>query len=226
MRLQTILIIACAAFSLIAAPASAQTPSGTSTLFGTNLVVNGDAESDTGAPSNSQVVKPTGWTTTGEFTAVQYGASGGFPDKTSPGPSDRGKNFFGGGNVAKSTTTQTIDLSSGRQAIDSGGVTYVLTGWLGGYSAQADNAQVTVTFLSAAGGSLGSGRIGPVTPADRHGATGFFKRTATGSVPAQARAARVVITATRFEGSYNDGYSDDVSLFLEDRAVLEKGASK
>jgi hypothetical protein len=29
---------------------------------------------------------PTGWTTTGEFTAVQYGASGGFPDKTSPGP--------------------------------------------------------------------------------------------------------------------------------------------
>jgi hypothetical protein len=220
MRLQSILIVACAALSLISAPASAQIPSGTSTLFGTNLVVNGDAESDTGAPSNNQVVKPTGWTTTGEFTAVQYGASGGFPDKTSPGPSDRGKNFFGGGNVVKSTATQTVDLSSGAQAIDSGGVTYLLAGWLGGYSGQADNAQVTVTFLNASGSSLGSGRIDPLTPADRHGTTGFFKRTATGSVPAQARAARVVITATRFEGTYNDGYSDDVSL------VLNKGGSK
>lgn len=220
MRLQTVLIIACAALSLIAAPASAQTPSGTSTPFGTNLVVNGDAESDTGAPSDGQVVKPTGWTTTGEFTAVQYGASGGFPNKTSPGPTDRGKNFFAGGNVAKSTAAQTIDLSSGAQAIDSGGVTYTLAGWLGGYSSQADNAQVTVTFLNAAGSSLGTGRIGPVTPADRNGTTGFLKRTATGSVPAHARAARVVVTATRFEGTYNDGYSDDVSL------VLKKGASK
>jgi hypothetical protein len=214
MRLQTILIIACATLSVVAAPAGAQAPSGTA-LFGTNLVVNGDAESDTGAPSNSQIIKPTGWTTTGEFTAVQYGASGGFPDKNSPGPPDRGKNFFGGGNVAKSTATQTIDLSSGAQAIDAGGVTYTLGGWLGGYGNQDDNAQMTVTFLNAAGSALGAGRIGPVTAASRHSTTGLFRRTATGSVPAHARAARVVITATRLEGTYNDGYSDDLSLALK-----------
>jgi hypothetical protein len=215
MRLQTILFIACATLSVVATPAGAQAPSGTSPLFGTNLVVNGDAESDTGAASNSQIVKLTGWATIGEFTAVQYGASGGFPDKNSPGPSDRGKNFFGGGNVAKSTATQTIDLSSGAQAIDSGGTTYTLAGWLGGYGSQGDNAQMTVTFLNAAGGALGAGRIGPVTAADRHSTTGLFKRTATGSVPAHARAARVVITATRLEGTYNDGYSDDLSLLLK-----------
>lgn len=215
MRPQTILVIACIALSIVAKPVGAQTPSGTSALFGTNLVVNGYAESDTGAPSNSQIVKPTGWTTTGEFTAVQYGASGGFPDKNSPGPSDRGKNFFGGGNVAKSTAAQTIDLSSGAQAIDSGGVTYDLTGWLGGYGSQGDNAQVTITFLKAAGTALGAGRIGPVTAANRNNTTGLFKRTATGSVPAHARVARIVITATRLEGTYNDGYSDDVSLLLK-----------
>jgi hypothetical protein len=214
MRLQTLLIIACATLSVVAAPAGAQAPSGTSALFATNLLVNGDAESDTGAPSNSQVVKPTGWTTTGEFTAVQYGASGGFPDKNSPGPSDRGKNFFGGGNVAKSTATQTIDLSSGAQAIDSGGVRFTLAGWLGGYGSQDDNAQATVTFLNAAGSALGVGRIGPVTAANRRSTTGLFKRSATGSVPVHARAARVVVTATRFEGTYNDGYSDDLSLVL------------
>jgi hypothetical protein len=218
MRLQTILIIACATLWFVAAPAGAQAPSGASTLFGTNLIVNGDAESDTGAPSNSQIVKPTGWTTTGEFTAVQYGASGGFPDKNSPGPSDRGKNFFGGGNVAKSTATQTIDLSSGAQAIDSGGVTYTLAGWLGGYGSQEDNAQMAVTFLNAAGNALGAGRIGPVTAVNRHTTTGLFERTATGSVPAHARTARIVVTATRLEGTYNDGYSDDLSL------VLKKGA--
>jgi hypothetical protein len=207
-------MIACATLSVVAAPAGAQAPSGT-TLFGTNLVVNGDAESDTGAPSNSQIVKPTAWTTTGEFTAVQYGASGGFPDKDSPGPSDRGKNFFGGGNVAKSTATQKIDLSSGVQAIDSGGVTYTLGGWLGGYGSQDDNAQMTVTFLDAAGNALGAGRIGPVTAVNRHTTTGLFERTATGSVPARARTARIVVTATRLEGTYNDGYSDDLSLVLE-----------
>jgi hypothetical protein len=215
MRLQTILIIACATLSVVATPAGAQAPSGTSALFGTNLVVNGDAESDTGAPSNSQIVKPTGWTTTGEFTAVQYGASGGFPDKNSPGPSERGKNFFGGGNVAKSTATQAIDLSSGAQAIDSGGVTYTLAGWLGGYGSQDDNAQMTVTFLNAAGSALSAGRIGPVTAVNRHNTTGLFERSATGSVPAHARTARVVITATRLEGTYNDGYSDDLSLVLK-----------
>jgi hypothetical protein len=213
MRVRTVLIIACAALTLVAAPVRAQAPSG-SAVFGTNLIVNGDAESDTGAPSNSQIVKPTGWTTTGQFTAVQYGASGGFPDTTSPGPPDRGKNFFAGGNVAKSTATQTIDLSSAASAIDAGSVTYALTGWLGGFAGQTDHADVVVSFLSGTGGTLGAAHIGPVTPADRHGVTGFVKRTASGSVPAHTRSARVVITATRYEGEYNDGYSDDLSLVL------------
>lgn len=213
MIMRSFFSVVCVAFVLAAAiPVRAQTPS--DALFGKNLVVNGDAEAGTGASSDSQIVKPSGWTTTGEFTAVQYGASGGFPDKTSVGPSDRGNNFFAGGNVATSTASQTIDLSAGGSTIDAGGVTFVLSGWLGGFSNQDDSATVSVTFLSGSGAVLRAATIGPLKAADRKDVTGFFQRKAMGAVPAQARSARVVITATRFAGQYNDAYSDDISLVL------------
>jgi hypothetical protein len=213
MMMQRFFSVACAAFVLAAVlPVQAQTTG--DALFGKNLVVNGDAEADTGAPSNSQIVKPTGWTTTGQFTVVQYGASGGFPDKTSVGPTDRGNNFFAGGNIAKSTASQTIDLSTAGATIDAGGVTFVLSGWLGGFNNQDDSATVSVTFVSESGAVLRSAAIGPLKAADRKDVTGFFQRKATGVVPAHARSARIVITATRFAGEYNDSYSDDISLVL------------
>jgi hypothetical protein len=213
MMMRSFFSVVCAAFLLVTAiPVKAQTTA--DALFGKNLVVNGDAEADTGAPSDSQIVKPSSWTTTGQFTAVQYGASGGFPDKTSVGPPDRGNNFFGGGNVAKSTASQTIDLSAGASTIDVGGVTFVLSAWLGGYSNQDDSPTVSVTFLSASGAVLRSAVIGPLKAADRKDVTGLFLRKATGVVPANARSARVVITDTRYAGTYNDAYSDDISLVL------------
>jgi hypothetical protein len=213
MMMRSFFSVVCAAFVLVTAiPVKAQTSA--DVLFGKNLVVNGDAEADTGSPSDSQIVKPTGWTTTGQFSAVQYGASGGFPDKTSVGPTDRGNNFFAGGNVTKSTASQTIDLAAGASTIDAGGVTFVLSGWLGGYSNQDDSATVSVTFLSESGAVLRSAAIGPLKSADRKAVTGFFQRKATGLVPPSARSARVVITDTRYAGAYNDSYVDDVSLVL------------
>jgi hypothetical protein len=212
-RIRGFLAAAGTAIVLATVASGAQAAQGTP--FGNNLIVNGDAEANVGAPSNTVIVKPAGWTTNGEFTAVQYGASGGFPDKTSPGPQNRGRNFFGGGNVAVSTASQVIDLSAGATAIDAGSATYVLSGWLGGFGGQADNAKVTVTFAAANGKELGAAQIGPVTPADRKGITGLLLRTAKGSVPAHATSATVVITATRLEGEYNDGYADNLSLVLK-----------
>jgi hypothetical protein len=219
MMIRTILGAACAALALAAfVPAAAQTPA--ASLFGRNLVVNGNAEADTGSPDATQIVKPSDWTTTGQFTVVQYGASGGFPDKSAPGPADRGKNFFAGGNAALSTATQTIDLSSGAEAIDAGSVTYALSGWLGGYSNQDDDVQVTVAFLNESGGKLsGSAQVGPLKAADRKGVTGIFLRSTTGAVPAHARSARVTLTVTRYDGEYNDGYSDDISLVLKKKGA-------
>jgi len=77
--------------AILTAGSTASAIAQSASLYGINLVTNGGAEADVGAPDSSHVVKPTGWTTTGQFTAVQYGASGGFPDTTSPGPADRGR---------------------------------------------------------------------------------------------------------------------------------------
>jgi len=182
--------------------------------FAKNLVVNGDAEADVGASSSSQIVKPTGWTTTGEFTAVQYGASGGFPDASSPGPKDRGKNDFEGGNVAKSTATQTISLAPSAAAIASGTVHYAFSAWLGGYSTQADNAAATVAFEDGSGATLSKATLGPVTPQDRNNVTGLLQRQTSGLVPKTATKAVVTIVMTRYEGEYNDGSADNISLVL------------
>jgi hypothetical protein len=218
MRFRNVFFFACVAlgFALFVPQlATAQAPA--AAAFGHNLLQNGNAEADTGAADPEHVVKPTGWTTAGEFTTVQYGASGGFPTKTTAGPTDRGKNFFGGGNAKVSTATQTVSLADAAQQIDAGTVTYTLSGWLGGYESQGDTAEVAVTFLDAAGAKLTNGQIGPVTAADRKSKLELLQRTASGAVPAHARSAQVVITATRTDGAYNDGYSDDISLVLANK---------
>jgi hypothetical protein len=187
----------------------------TATLYGTNLVVNGDAETDAGAKNSSTIVSPASWVTTGQFDVVAYGASGGFPDSTSPGPANRGKNLFEGGNVAKSTAMQTISLTGASADINAGTVKYELSAYLGGYASQADNATVSVTFKDANGATVGSGTtIGPVTPAQRNNATGSIAQSASGTVPKGATTALVTIVITRVEGTYNDGSADNVSLVL------------
>jgi hypothetical protein len=187
-------------------------------VFKTNLIVNGDAESTAGAANPSAVVKPSGWATTGEFTAVQYGASGGFPDKTDPGPTDRGKNFFAGGNAPLSTATQTIDVSSGSADIDTSTVTYKFSTWIGGYASQDDNTKITVEFLDASGSVLAKAAVGPMLAAARKNATGLFEKDAAGTVPAKTHSVRVTITLTRVTGAYNDGSADDLSLIFSKKA--------
>jgi hypothetical protein len=187
----------------------------TATPYGTNLVVNGDAEVDAGAKNSSTIVSPASWVTTGQFDVVAYGASGGFPDGTSPGPTDRGKNLFEGGNVAKSTAMQTISLTGASADINAGIVKYVLSAYLGGYSNQGDYATVSVAFKDANGATVGTGTtIGPVTPAQRKGTTGSIAQSAPGTVPKGATTALVTIVITRLEGTYNDGSADNVSLVL------------
>ncbi len=178
-----------------------------------NLIVNGDAESGTGSTNAAPVATP-GWTSTGEATALVYG-SGGYPALTDPGPADRGVNLFiGGYNDATSSLTQTIDLTADAASIDAAGVTYALSGWLGGYSTQEDYATLTVTFQDGTLNALGTGTIGPVTAEDRADATGLLLRGTTGSVPVGTRSALVVLAMVREAGTANDGYADNLSLTL------------
>lgn len=183
-------------------------------VFGRNLIVNGSAEAGPGSANDSTVELIPGWTTTeGKLTAVQYGASGGFPDKNSPGAKGSGKNFFAGGpGSARSAATQTIDVAAGATAIDTGNVGFKLSAHIGGYSSQDDAATITAAFQDASGKQLGAATIGPVTAKDRKNQSGMLPRAAQGRVPIGTRTVLVTITATRVDGSYNDGECDDLSL--------------
>jgi hypothetical protein len=180
-----------------------------------NLIVNPGAEMGTGSSDGSVVTVP-GWTeTTGTtFTAVQYGASGGFPVATDPGPPKRGNNFFAGGPDSPSAVAvQSISLSAYSSAIKAGTAKFKLQGWLGGYSSQEDQAFVELDFKNAQGSLVGtSATLGPVTAEDRNDVTGFLKESTSGSVPKQAKTAYLQLSFTRESGSYDDGYADSLSL--------------
>ncbi len=185
------------------------TPAAVSRTAAGNLLQNGDAESGVGATGDA-VVPPPGWSTTGKFTAARYGTSG-FPSA----PPGGGNNLFAGGSgQALSTGTQTVSVSSSAAAIDAGQTKATLAALLGGWESQEDAATVQATFLDASGGSLGNLAIGPVTASERGNTSKLLPRSATALVPLGTRSIRVVITARRASGIYNDGYSDNVSLTL------------
>ncbi len=233
-------VIACLGTGLVIAllAACVSQPSAPSSGVGTgpfssgNLIVNGDAESGPGTQDGGTPVQNIpGWTTSGHFDSIAYGASGGYLEPTDPGPSNRGKNFFGGGpDDSVSTGTQLIDVSAGAAIFDAGTAHYLLSGWLGGYSGQDDNAVLTIRFENSAGLVLGQGHIGPVMAADRKGETSLLQRSSQGSVPKGTRKVQVTLTMTRLAGSANDGYADNLSLSVTSpssaltRGLLARGA--
>jgi hypothetical protein len=108
-----------------------------------------------------------------------------------------------------STATQIGRVSSDAGAIDAGRVQATLSALLGGWEGQEDAATVQATFLGSSGSGLGSTTIGPVTAADRGNRSTLLPRSATVPVPPGTRVVRVLITARRASGVYNDGYSDN-----------------
>jgi hypothetical protein len=186
-------------------------------LFGSNLIVNGNAESGPGSTDGSTQPIPNapGWAVTGNFLINHYNIAGGFPLTSDPGSPTRANNYFcGGDNNASSTAAQSINVAAGTASIDAAGVAYNLSGWLGGFSNQDDNATLTVTFRNAGAAAIGTASIGPVKSTDRANATGMLFRSTSGFVPVGTRTIDVVLQMTRDSGSFNDGYADDLSLVL------------
>jgi hypothetical protein len=192
------------------------TATASAAVMSSNLVTNGGGEVGQAASDSTQVFAPTGWKTTGQFTAVLYGASGGFPGATVSTAINGGNAFFSGGTAGLSTATQTCSAPSSWSIwVKRGKVKAVLSADLGGYSSQGDQATVTATFLDKSGHKVKSFKVGPVTAADRSSQTTLLLRTATRSIPTATRRIKVVITSTGVNGTYDDGYADNVSLVLK-----------
>jgi hypothetical protein len=209
--------------ALAAAGAAAAAPAGASAApqpasamtcpaCGHNLILNPWADAGPGTDSDS-IVKVPDWKPTGGFTAAQYAWSGGDLSATTPGPKDRGKNYFyGGPDAARSTGTQVINVAAA--GVPSGKLTYLLSGWLGGFSDQGDNAQIYLSFDNAGGAVIARTSLGPVTEAQRDGNSELLFRQTSGPVPAAARTVVVKLVMSRTDGSDNDGMADNLSLVL------------
>ena len=182
-----------------------------------NLIKNGGADLGPAVSDASSVVPSIpGWTQTGSFTVVKYGAPGGFPDATISQATGGKTNFFAGGpSNPKSGATQVVNVTRYKAAIDAGKRTATLSGFLGGYASQADALAVTATFLGDAGQKLGVLKIGPVGAAARNNVTTLLQKSQSKPVPKNTRSIEVKLTAARTSGSYNDGYADSLSLTLK-----------
>ncbi|MGH3407323.1 MAG: hypothetical protein ACRDRJ_33200, partial [Streptosporangiaceae bacterium] len=181
-----------------------------------NLIKDSGAESAK-PDSDGGKVKVPGWKPAkgSRFTAVAYGAAGGFPASTSPGPKHRGKSFFAGGPSGNTSgASQSDSLKADAKLIASGKAKFQLSGWLGGFSSQTDYATLTVTWRAAKGKALGHAAIGPVTPAQRHDVTGMLHRAKSGTVPKGAAQAVITLHMVRRDGEYIDGYADSLSLTI------------
>jgi hypothetical protein len=180
-----------------------------SVTLGANIIANPGAE--------SSATTPTGWTVNGTPTIIAYGASGGFPTATDPGPAQRGKNFFAGGNGAESDLFQTIDVSSLASQIDAHQIKYSLSAYLGGFSSQQDDATVFANFQ---GSVFNQASVGPVSATDRANKTGLLLRSTTGTLPAGTRKIQMQVHFDAVSGGFDDGYAENLSMVLTSTAIV------
>lgn len=184
------------------------------TVYGSNLIINGNAESGPGSVGGYDLEPIPSWTISGNFTVVQYGAPG-FPSLTIPDPTQSGINFFAGGpNNASSSISQRIDISDIATSVDTGSVGFIHSGYFGGFSSQGDNAALTANFISTNGTLLSSLSVGNVSNTERQNTTAMLFRSEQGYLPVGTRSIELLLTSNRFQGSYNDGYADNLSFAL------------
>jgi hypothetical protein len=185
------------------------------TRFGTNLIYNGDAESNSGTNDYTPNRGIAWWFDIAGTSLGLYGGNSNFPSASSPGPTNRGANFFVGG-TTNGSILQRIDISGIAADVDGAGVDYELSGWFGGAGMQGDAAALTARFLNSSAVLLGSSIIGNVTATDRGGATGLLLRSTNGTLRASTRFVEFVLT-NRVVTDLNDASADNLSFVLTPR---------
>ncbi|WP_035798297.1 alkaline phosphatase family protein [Kitasatospora mediocidica] len=185
-------------------------PTATGAATSGNLIVNGDAEAGYCTSDWTAASTMPGWSVQSGSPAVNCYAAGSFGHPSSPAP---GKAFFGPGDQGDGSMTQSVDVSSAAGAIDGGGITYNLSGWLGGWTTYAGYVAVSLQFQDGSGHQVGSTvNLPTVSAADRSNTTSFLARSSTGAVPAGTRS--ILVQAQFLQSSGESGYLDNLSLTL------------
>jgi uncharacterized protein (TIGR03437 family) len=188
-------------------------------IFGSNLIVNGGAETGTAATDPTKTVPIPGWTSgTGNVVVLPYGVSG-FLLGSSPAPPDHMFNYFSAGSgYDSSTLTQNINVSSAATLIGVGNVKYTASGFLGiaseGYG--TPSAKMQLDFKNAGGQLFSSVVVEPPSFTNRVGLTA---QQQIGLVPAGTATITVTLTFTVFCAVGNSvncsyGAADSLSFVL------------
>ena len=183
-----------------------------------NLLRNGSFEEGGGSCSTTRADRGAGpaWSSDASTSTTHYGADGGFPGRAVGDGVSGGESFLAGGTAPTAVVDQVVDVSAQALDIDDGRRAVTLSGLLGGFANQDDAATVEAIARNAAGQSIGTLAIGPVTAADRGGQTGLLARSASATLPAGTRSIRVRVTLRRAVGggAYDDAYVDNLALTL------------
>jgi hypothetical protein len=176
-----------------------------------NAILNPGAEAGAGSVDGNDVLPIPSWITTGNLTSVQYGASA--APVASPGPAF-GSNFFAGGpNTDTDDATQFLDVSNLSSLIDLSEISYVLSGYFGGYLAQNDDAKLFATFLDASNATIDtSKKAGGFNSTHRDNISQLLFDSVSGVIPVGTRSIEITLKMTKAEGFYNDGYADNLSF--------------
>jgi uncharacterized protein (TIGR03437 family) len=191
----------------------------TDPMFGVNLLVNGNAETD---PQSTDGYPVPGWNADTFMAVAKYGDYK-MPAKSDPGPSDRGVYFLTcPSNHSQCRAYQTVDFTMAAKLVDAGRITFSLGGWFGGDISYPDNADATVTFYDASNQAIvGTVRVGPITNSDRSGQRGLWSAAAGGTVPAGARSARIDLYFHKL-GPVTDNltaYADSLTFQLDSMQI-------
>lgn len=189
---------------------------------GTNLLANGDAELGAASLRGYDEVIVPGWRVTrGLPTVVRYGAKD-LLQQASPGPTDRGRNYFAGGSGGTAQLDQDVPLVAPDGSSLAAGARVTISGWLGGLASSEDEPSVVLTFRGAGGTSLSTATLGPVTLRARRNTTELVDVSRSLAVPRGTTGVRVSLvmrtSATNYDGwlgsvpGNNQAWADDLSL--------------
>jgi hypothetical protein len=82
-----------------------------------------------------------------------------------------------------------------------------------------------LNFLDGTDAVVGTFSVGGVDATDRANLTGLLFRTSNGVIPTGATQAQFLLEATRTDGSYNDGYADNLSFIVGTPSVVPEPTS-
>jgi uncharacterized protein (TIGR03437 family) len=200
---------------------------------GVNLIVNGDGEVPDGkslpgwTASRPDDLPVPGW------SAPPYLLANKVTDwlgNSEPGPAldARGRYILVVNSPRSSfTASQAIDISAPKasglaksklnELIDTGKVSYQLSGWLGQYKDNSDPIKLRVSFYDGVKADpVATGEIGPVLSGDHGGSTGLAQRQYGGSVPSGTRRILVELLGTKVSPPTDNMrlLADNLSLVL------------